>query len=119
MFEAELARRGRPRCHSFHFCGLGGAFLGVVTGLIGPKAVHATTEAIERVVLRHLEEQRTVLQPDDPHAVLVIDAIIADEQEHHDTAASHLGDKRSWLEHVIGRTVAGSTETVIWLGMKI
>lgn len=93
--------------------------MGVVTGLMGPRAIHATTEAIERVVLRHLEEQVAVLGQSDPEAVNVISQIIADEQEHHDTAAGHLLGRRNWIERAIHQVVAASTETVIWLGMKL
>ncbi|WP_152433827.1 demethoxyubiquinone hydroxylase family protein [Erythrobacter sp. THAF29] len=119
LFEAELARRQKPRCHSFHLCGLGGAVLGVLTGVIGAKAIHATTEAVERVVLRHLQDQRGALRSVDPDVVSVIDAIIADEQQHHDNAANHLRGKRGLTEKVIDRFVAASTEAVIWLGMKL
>lgn len=119
LFEAELKARGRPRCRSYHLCGIGGAALGLVTGLIGPKAIHATTEAIERVVLAHLEEQRSVLVGQDEAAVRVIDMIIADEQAHHDTAASHLHGQRGVIAKAIDLIVAQSTELVIWLGMKL
>lgn len=119
LFAAELERRGRRRCRSFHLCAVGGAALGSITGLLGPRAVHATTAAIERVVLFHLEEQRRALAKDDPQAVHVIDQIIADEQEHHDTAAAHLSGQRGWLEAIIDRVVAVSTQGVIWLGMKL
>ncbi len=119
LFAAELERRGKSRCRSYHLCGAGGAALGLATGLIGSKAVHATTEAIERVVLGHLAEQRTILDGSDPDAVRVIDLIIADEQAHHDTAADHLDGKRGLLERLVDRVVAASTEAVIWLGMKL
>lgn len=119
LFEAELARRGRPRCESYHLCGVGGAVLGILTGLIGPRAIHATTEAIERVVLAHLSDQRSALETSDPQAVRVIDAIIADEQEHHDRAADHLDGKRGVLEKAVDNVVAGATEAIIWLGMKL
>src|SRR5882672_10449042 len=57
LFWAELQRRGRRRCRSYHICGVGGFFLGAITGVLGPSAVAATTVAVERVVLRHLESQ--------------------------------------------------------------
>lgn len=93
--------------------------LGLVTGLIGPRAIHATTEAIERVVLRHLEEQLVVLDPLDAQAAGAIRAIIADEQLHHDTAFDQLGGQRGMLDRTIDRVVSASTELVIWLGMKL
>jgi demethoxyubiquinone hydroxylase (CLK1/Coq7/Cat5 family) len=57
IFAAELARRGRRRCRSYMFCGVGGFALGLVTGLCGRAAIAATTVAVEAVVLRHLEAQ--------------------------------------------------------------
>jgi len=114
-----LKRRGRSRCRSYHLCGLGGMGLGIVTGLLGAKAIHATTEAIERVVLRHLKEQLRVLGPSDPEAKSIIAQIVADEQAHHDIAAQHLSSKRGILERAIEAVVADSTEAVIWLGMKL
>src|SRR6202023_3548613 len=54
IFAAELARRGRRRCRSYHLCGIGGFCLGLVTGICGRASIAAATVAVERVVLRHL-----------------------------------------------------------------
>jgi ubiquinone biosynthesis monooxygenase Coq7 len=43
VFAAELMRRGRPRCRSYHLCGLGGFALGLITGLCGRASIAATT----------------------------------------------------------------------------
>jgi 3-demethoxyubiquinol 3-hydroxylase len=118
IFAAEMARRGVRRCRSFHFCGLGGFTLGALTALIGRKAIAATTVAIESVVLRHLDEQLTLLLPSDPGAAAAISQIVADEQEHHDASLSKF-DERSALYRSIRAIVAISTEAVIWLGMKL
>ena len=119
LFASELARRSHRRCRSYHLFAIGGATLGLVTGLIGPRAVHATTAAIEQVVLDHLQEQCATLAASDPEAVDVISEIIADEQAHHDAASSQLGGRRSALDRVIYKVVEISTEAVIWLGMKL
>jgi len=117
IFAAELQRRGRPRCRSYVLCALGGYVLGLVTGLFGRIAIAATTVAVERVVLGHLKTQISQLQTSDPAAVQAIEAIVADEQQHHDDLAARLngGFWVRFLEPV----VAASTETVIWLGMKL
>jgi 3-demethoxyubiquinol 3-hydroxylase len=60
VFRAELARRTAPRCVSYWLCAAGGFSLGLITGLLGRKAIAATTVAVERVVLRHLEHQLEV-----------------------------------------------------------
>jgi ubiquinone biosynthesis monooxygenase Coq7 len=118
IFGAELARRSVRRCRSYFLCGLGGTVLGLVTGLIGPQAVHATTAAIERVVLSHLERQLEDLQGIDPAAVAAIGRIVADEQAHHDRAESQVR-REGALQRVLDVAVSSSTELVIWLGMKL
>src|SRR5689334_15953096 len=65
LFWAELQRRGKPRCGSYHLCGVGGYVLGFATGALGSAAVAATTAAVERVVLRHLTEQMEALRETD------------------------------------------------------
>lgn len=118
IFGAELSRRGVRRCRSYWLCGLGGFALGVVTGLIGPQAVHATTAAIERIVLAHLEEQLETLATLDPAARDTIASIVADEREHHERAVSQIV-KRGLLQRTIDGVVSRSTQLVIWLGMKL
>ncbi|HVJ00591.1 MAG TPA: demethoxyubiquinone hydroxylase family protein [Sphingomonas sp.] len=116
IFAAELARRNRPRCTSYRLCGLGGWCLGFVTGLLGRKAIAATTVAVERTVLRHLDQYRLLLRESDPVGFAAVSAILADEQNHHDAL---LPDARGWASRWIGSAVAGSTEAVIWLGMRL
>ena len=118
LFGAELERRGRSRCRSYHLCGLGGFVLGLLTALAGPQAVAATTVAVERIVLRHLEEQQAFLAGVDGAAAGVIGEIIADERDHHDSAERNLDPRNPWAA-IIGPVVALSTEAVIWLGMKL
>jgi ubiquinone biosynthesis monooxygenase Coq7 len=117
-FGAELERRGKGRCRSFLFCGLGGFVLGAFTGLAGRQAIAATTVAIERVVLRHMHEQVAVLAGTDPAAADTLRAIIADEQSHHDLSAARLAPG-GWWPKLIDPLVAASTGAVIWLGMHL
>lgn len=118
MLAAELARRGRHRCRSYWLCGLGGLILGLVTGMAGRQAIAATTVAIERVVLRHMHEQVAELAQMDPQAVQVLQAIIAEEQEHHDRSAARLPRDDNWTR-LLEPVVSASTEAVIWLGMRL
>ena len=118
LFGAELTRRKRGRCRSYFWCGLGGFVLGGVTGLAGRQAIAATTVAIERVVLRHMREQVAVLDGIDFEATRTLEAIIAEEQEHHDLSAVRVGTGSFW-PRVIDPVVATSTEAVIWLGMRL
>lgn len=118
IFAAELERRGARRCRSYALCGIGGYVLGLFTGLMGRHAMAATTAAVESVVLRHLQAQIAELQHSDAAAVTAITRIVHDEQQHHDSAAAQARASR-WWRAVITPVVAASTETVIWLGMRL
>ncbi|HEX8623637.1 MAG TPA: demethoxyubiquinone hydroxylase family protein [Allosphingosinicella sp.] len=117
-FGAELQRRGARRCRSYAWCGLGGFVLGAATGVAGRQAIAATTVAIERVVLRHMREQVEALGSGDPEAVAALNDVIADEQSHHDLSTARLRARGRWPK-LINPIVAASTETVIWLGMRL
>lgn len=116
-FWAELQRRNRPRCRSYWLCGIGGFTLGLVTGLFGRRAIAATTVAVERVVLRHLEQQLEQLRGKDELAVKAIESIVAEERQHHDQSASHITVGQFWPK-VLSPIVSASTEAVIWVGMR-
>ncbi len=118
IFQVELARRGRKRCRSYWLCAVGGFALGLVTGLLGKRAIAATTMAVERVVLRHLEWQITELTGKDATAVAAIETIIADEREHHDSSCD-ASQENSVLSRMLVALVSFSTEAVIWLGMRL
>ena len=117
IFEAELQRRGRARCSSYWLCTCGGLALGLITGLLGKNAISATTAAVETVVLRHLAGQVAVLQGHDCEAVVAISAIVQEEQQHHDQAASHAAN--GFWSRLLTPVVSASTESVIWLGMRL
>lgn len=115
IFENELQQRALRRCRSYWLCGVGGFVLGLVSGLLGRRAIAATTFAVERVVLRHLDHQLRELQ-DDVDAVIAISKIVADEKLHHDLSAAHLRDN-SLVETMLMPVVSMATESVIRLGM--
>jgi ubiquinone biosynthesis monooxygenase Coq7 len=118
IFLAELQRRGLPRCRSHGLCALGGWVLGLLTGLLGARAIAATTVAVEHVVLQHLQQQLQTLAGRDEAAVAAITQIVAEEQQHHDHAVRHLGGG-GWWTRWLTPVVAASTEAVIWLGMHL
>ena len=118
LFASELRRRGVRRCRSFALCAVGGFVLGLATGLFGRSAIAATTAAVESVVLRHLYEQLRALEGQDMEAMAAISRIVADEQEHHDRSAMYASQGRFWPA-VLSPVVAASTESVIWLGMRL
>ena len=117
-FAAELKARGMSRCRSFHFCGIGGWLLGAATGVLGRNAIAATTVAIERVVLAHMQQQLIELERCDVQAADTLRCVIGEEQQHHDLSAARLPDGSFWSK-IIDPVVALSTECVIWLGMRL
>ncbi len=117
IFRAELKRLGAKQCKSYWLCALVGYALGIATGLFGTRAIALTTVAVERVVLRHLRHQIASLTHD-PQAVVAISAIVNEEQQHHDTAAAHTPAVGA-LGKMLDCAVAGTTESVIWMGMRL
>jgi HEAT repeats/tRNA-splicing ligase RtcB/Ubiquinone biosynthesis protein COQ7 len=91
----------RPRCRSYHLCGLGAA----------------TTVAVETVALRHLEAQISTLRSVDSAAVSAVRSIIDDERTHLDRAGSsahgagrlmsRTAARRSVTTHELQRQMAG------------
>ena len=117
IFRTYLDSVGVRRCVSYHLNGLGGFSLGLVTGLIGPSAVAATTYAVENVVLEHLEHQLDYLKDAEPEAFAAVSAIYEDEKAHHDQAKAQMqADKL--LSKILVRVVRTCTEGVIWFGMR-
>jgi 3-demethoxyubiquinol 3-hydroxylase len=118
LFQAQLRERGQRRCRSYHFCGVGGLLLGVVTALLGKAAIAATTLAVESVVLKHLRQQLDYLRGTDVRAFNAISSIVAEEQVHHDRSALIAAQGRVW-PCIVVPIVTASTELVIWLGMRL
>jgi ubiquinone biosynthesis monooxygenase Coq7 len=69
-------------------------------------------------VLRHLHHQCVQLQHIDTAAVAAITSIIQDEQQHHDQSLAHI-PVPGLGSRILARAVSGSTEAVIWLGMRL
>lgn len=117
IFASHLEARGIRRCVSYHACGIGGFALGFVTALAGEKAIHATTYAVEHVVLAHLDEQLIYLRTADAEAMACVTQIHADEQAHHDSAHAGIG-KQGPLTRILIAIVRLCTEGVIRIGMR-
>jgi 3-demethoxyubiquinol 3-hydroxylase len=118
LFRDRLQARGVRRCRSYLLCGAGGWTLGLLTGLLGPSAIAATTYAVESVVLQHLIEQRRQLEPIDRDAFDAVSRIVAEEQEHHDHGRDAMQTGAFWPP-ILTPVVRLSTEAVIWLGMRL
>ena len=118
IFGRILEIRGVPRCRSYLLCGIGGYVLGFVTALLGRKGVMACTAAVETVVTQHLSKQLIDLEADgDLEARGAVQAIVADEEHHRDSAVEEGFDCVFYKP--LYSVVALSTESVIWLGMRL
>jgi len=117
LFGHALQQRNLRRCRSYWLCWLGGWVLGCITGLAGARAIHATTVAVEKVVLQHLEQQLAALAGEDENAASIIAQIVTEEQLHHDHSATHSRD--SGWDRIIHPIVSRATKSVIWLGMHL
>ena len=118
IFSTELRRRGLPRCRSYWLCGVGGYALGFVTGLMGARSIAVATVAVERVVLRHLQQQLLQIGCADPDATAAISSILAEEQQHHDQSVACLR-RAGVIDRIIDSLISAATEAVIWIGMRI
>lgn len=63
-----------------------GFMLGAVTALMGEKAAHACTAAVEEAIEEHYDEQAKALTGVDPELKGIVERFRADELEHRDTA---------------------------------
>lgn len=117
IFKDWLAKNGIRRCISYHVGGAGGFVLGFVTALMGRDAIHATTYAVEHVVLDHLSEQMLYLRDADLSALSCVRQIHDDEQNHHDHARDALGTP-GMMDKMLIAIVRFCTNAVIKFGMR-
>ena len=111
-FERLMWERRIMPCRTLAFWGVGGMILGLVTGALGRAAVLICTEAVERTVHRHLEDQIRWLASRDPLIAEAITAIQVEELEHLQFAAARSeGPGQSGLDKLI----VGAMEALIWL----
>jgi ubiquinone biosynthesis monooxygenase Coq7 len=86
--------------------------------MLGRRAIGATSFAVERVVLKHLQAQLASLSDKDALAVEAISDIMAEEAEHRDRYSDAQARDRIWRAWPVP-VVAVATESVIWLGMRL
>lgn len=74
-----------------------GYMLGVVSALAGPRVAMAVTAAVETEIDRHYQEQRDLLDGEDPELEGLVAEFQADEVEHRETAFAHgAGEAPAW-----------------------
>ena len=86
--------------------------------ICGRASIAAATIPVERVVPRHLREQMDALHTVDPQACTAIEAIVRDEQSHHDKALLEPRKGIFW-PWVLLPVISWATEGVIWMGMRL
>ena len=114
--QAMPAREGRP-CRLMWLWGYRGYVLGLITALMGKKAIMICTAAIERTVHAHLNDQLAFLEGKDHELHALIADIQIEENQHLDYAEARtgtIGISGKLLEQLI----VISTEAVIWLSTQ-
>jgi ubiquinone biosynthesis monooxygenase Coq7 len=105
-------RATRP-CGATPLWGVGGSFLGAITGLMGANAMMVCTEAVERTVHAHLSRQLAFLGDRDRQLAQTIAAIRDEEVGHHDEAQD-LRTRRGPMLKALDWAVAKLTAFLIW-----
>jgi ubiquinone biosynthesis monooxygenase Coq7 len=106
------ARATRP-CGATFLWGVGGSMLGFLMGMLGRNGVMICTQAVERTVHAHLNEQITWLGDADPVLLQAIIAIRDEEVGHHDNALARRSCY-SMAARFLDGTVALATNLLIW-----
>jgi ubiquinone biosynthesis monooxygenase Coq7 len=115
-FDAGLQERGLRPCDMLPLWGVGGTLLGTGTALLGREAILVCTEAVERTVHRHMDDQVAWLMPRAPDLATAIAAIRDEEVDHLHRAQRGRAAATSpaWLR-LVDVVVATATELLVWL----
>ena len=85
-FDKLLVERGVRPTAMTPIWNVAGYGLGVVTALMGEKAAHACTEAVETVIEEHYAQQAEACQDEEPELAATFREFREDELHHRDTA---------------------------------
>ncbi len=88
-FDEILTRRGVRPTALTPLWRLAGFALGAGTALMGEKAAHACTEAVESVIEQHYAEQIEEVRAREPELAVELQRFRDDEIAHHDHAVAH------------------------------
>lgn len=95
-----------------------GYALGAATALLGEKAAHACTVAVESVIDEHYARQEAALSKEEQSLKDIIRQFRADEKAHHDTALEH-GAEAAPFYHILRTAVVYQTRLAIWLSTRV
>jgi len=112
-----IERRVRPTAMTpiWNIAGYG---LGVVTALIGEKAAHACTEAVETVIEQHYGAQAEEIQDEDPELAATFTEFREDELHHKDIAIEG-GAKDAPAYGLLSRAIQAGCHAAIKITEKI
>ena len=117
IFSNLLVARGMRPFHSIRFWAIGGFAMGLITAMLGRKAIWICTDAVETTVLHHLEWQLEFLGGNDREAHSAVSSIVADEESHQQFGQNN--GRNSFLYKPIFFIVKRSTEFAIWVSAKL
>lgn len=115
-FDTGLRERDLRPCDMLPLWGVGGTLLGAGTALLGREAILVCTEAVERTVHHHMNDQVAWLAPHAPDLANAIAAIRDEEVDHLHRARDgrSTAEPPLWLR-ALDLIVATSTELLVWL----
>ena len=92
--------------------------LGVVTALMGEKAAHACTEAVENVIEQHYGEQVEEIKEEEPELAATFAQFREDELHHRDTAVE-AGAHEAPAYGILSRVITAGCKAAIKITEKI
>jgi ubiquinone biosynthesis monooxygenase Coq7 len=117
VFDRHWRSRSVTSCRVLHLWRVGGFVLGVLTVLLGTKAIATCTSAVESVVVSQLEHQILYLEEQDPDLANDIRKILIEEEDHLVFGQSF---SANWFcRRVLAPSVRAPTEAVIWTSMRL
>jgi ubiquinone biosynthesis monooxygenase Coq7 len=88
-FDALLTEHGVRPTAMLPLWSIAATGLGAATALMGEKAAHACTEAVESVIEEHYADQVAELKDREPELAAELEKFRQEELEHHDHAIAH------------------------------
>lgn len=97
---------------------IGGFAMGAVTALMGEKAAHACTIAVEEVIADHYQNQLDRLDDSESQLKSIVHKFREEELEHKDHAEQEGGRDAPFYQGIT-TAVKGITRAAIWMSEKI
>jgi ubiquinone biosynthesis monooxygenase Coq7 len=97
-----------------------GYMLGYITGIMGEKAIHACTEAVEEVIDEHYQEQLSELENTPEHQELweQINTFRQEELEHRDMARAQ-GASQAPFQPFLKMAIKSASKLAIFLSKRV